>query len=1038
MTETSQDSQNCLLPTIVANLRHSFAASRRLKRDLLAEQRAGWDQGKPPSPEEILPRWPASPSADGDVASVLFQDFCQRRRVGEEPSLEDYARRFPDYKASLAGLLSRQAVLESIGAASGASEGALLGLPDVGDELFGFRLRRELGRGAFARVFEAEQATLAARAVALKISGIDGDEPQTLAQLQHTNIVPIYSVHEDARAGLRAVCMPYLGGVSLSRVLQKVWTDATPRQGAELLRALDALEAEARGESSAAPGSKSPPSDDTGTPRSVLARLDYIRGAAWVVERLAEGLQHAHQRGVLHRDIKPSNVLLAADGQPLLLDFNLAHQEANDRAHAVLGGTVAYMAPEHLRALVGRSPALARLVDERSDLYALGMVLYELLTGHSPFDQSASYSVMPMVIEAMAVERSQAAPSVRKKRTDVPWSLESITRKCLAPDPADRYQRAEHLAQDLRRFLDDRPLRHAPEPSRVERVHKWARRHPRLTSSGTVAAAALVLLSAGGFGLAAVHDHLADSRARERRQAYEQGTVRALCLVNTVTDVSDHLREGLAVTEETLALYHVLDDPRWQERADWRRLTAAERARLAEDTRELLLLLAWARVRSQPANRAILEEALGLLDRAEAVEGLPASRALLLDRASYLEQLGNAESACALRKQAETVQPAGARDHYLLASSYARTGAQGGYARALAELDRALALNPRLYWAWVQRGICRKERGEHTLAAGDFGACIGLWPELAWGYFNRGTVFQDAGRRAEAIADYTAALERDPSFTLASLNRGLCRLELGQNQEALADFDQTLAGGRDEAFVHSGRAIALEGLGRHNEADVGFAAAFGRLDALPAGRGMRVRCTYGFAVLKRLPDKARAAFDRVLRENQAYPEALLGRALLAADDSLFEESLGFLNQVLEVRPGLLDARRLRALVHARAGNLRQASEEINACLEREPSAGVTLYAAACVASRVAARYADRRTAEQALDLLERAFQQDYGRDRAADDPDLASLRRLPEFRQLLARHGVHQDCGKRAAESARPTAPSPCVIPSSSRPSRDL
>src|SRR5205823_14985823 len=96
--------------------------------------------------------------------------------------------------------------------------------------LFRSSLRQELGRGAFARVFLAEQPDLARRPVVLKVSGIDGDEPQTLAQLQHTHIVPIYSVHEDARAGLRAVCLPYFGGASLSRVLEALWSE-TPLPG---------------------------------------------------------------------------------------------------------------------------------------------------------------------------------------------------------------------------------------------------------------------------------------------------------------------------------------------------------------------------------------------------------------------------------------------------------------------------------------------------------------------------------------------------------------------------------------------------------------------------------------------------------------------------------------------------------------------------------------------------------------------------------------------------------------------------------------
>src|SRR5262249_36786589 len=145
-----------------------------------------------------------------------------------------------------------------------------------------------------------------------------------------------------------------------------------------------------------------------------------------------------------------------------------------------VGGTIAYMAPEHLRALARREPSLARQVDQRTDIYGLGIVLYELLTGRRPFRQNGGCSPLLSSIEAMARERAQSAPSLRQHRPDAPWSLESITRKCLDPTPANRYQQAEHLAEDLRRYLEDRPLRYAPELSMRERIAKWRRRHPRL------------------------------------------------------------------------------------------------------------------------------------------------------------------------------------------------------------------------------------------------------------------------------------------------------------------------------------------------------------------------------------------------------------------------------------------------------------------------------------------------------------------------------------------------------------------------------
>src|SRR5690349_2078002 len=189
--DDSGDSLDARRPPVM-----SFSLKRARKRELIAEQRAGWAEGRPASPEELLGRWPTDPSRDPDAASLLLEDYLQRQRRGEDGSLSEYQDRFPDQGRALEGLLAKETVYRSMGRES-RSEGLPLRLPEVGDEVFGFRLRRPLGEGAFARVFLAEQADLAGRPVVLKISDMEGSEPQTLAQLLHTNIVPIYSLHED-------------------------------------------------------------------------------------------------------------------------------------------------------------------------------------------------------------------------------------------------------------------------------------------------------------------------------------------------------------------------------------------------------------------------------------------------------------------------------------------------------------------------------------------------------------------------------------------------------------------------------------------------------------------------------------------------------------------------------------------------------------------------------------------------------------------------------------------------------------------------
>jgi serine/threonine protein kinase/Tfp pilus assembly protein PilF len=927
----------------------------------------------------------ASSNGQGlDAVSDLVGAFFQRRVGGEVPIEEP--REVPAARGSLASILSHQDLLRSRDRGSGLPVGVLK-WPEVGDELFGFRLRRKLGEGAFASVFLAEQGDLAGRPVVLKLSAIEGREPQTLAQLQHTHIVPIHSVHEDPSTGLRAVCMPYFGGASLAEVLRALFASApVPTRGRQLVAALDRVMADA------APGG---PVLEVRTPRAELAGLDYQCAVAWVIARLAEGLQHAHDRGVLHCDVKPSNVLLGADGQPLLLDFNLARNSCAASVEASLGGTVAYMAPEHLRAMTANNASLAGLVDHRSDLYSLGLVLFEMMTGQRPFAQGGSYSVFPVMLEAMALERSQVTPSLRARRADVPWGLESIVRKCLAPDVGERYQQAGHLAEDLRRFLDDRPLLHAPELSGGERLRKWSRRHPRLTTAGVVALAASLLLLVLGCGLLAVRARLGDAEARERKQAFQSGTLEALCLLHTALEHQDNQRLGAQVCIRTLARYGLEEGKSWPGHPDWERLSPAEGREVAEDARELLLLLARARVQLCPGDPQTLRRALSLLDQAEALPGLEPSKALWHYRAGYLKDLGQLREAEAARRQAERMPAVSARDHYELAMADAVRGREGA-ARAIAALDRALEQNPRHYWSWVQRGLCRQSLDDHVQASFDLGVAVGLRPDLPLGHFNYGFALYQAGKHAEAVRAFGVALGCDPSLVPAYLTRGMVQLERQHHAEALADFDRARQLGHDGAALHIGQGIALEGLGRHQEADAAFARGFAR------GRGARLRWSYGFAVAARLPDRAEAAFKDVLKENPVHPRALYGLGMLAMRRGRHQEARAAFNRALNADPRFVQARSYRGVVLARLGLCEEARDDALWCLAQQPGSGPVLYAAACVAALTARSRNDPAAARDALKLLEQAARAGFSLDRATHDPDLAALHEQARFRQLCA------------------------------------
>ena len=214
--------------------------------------------------------------------------------------------------------------------------------------------------------------------------------------------------------------------------------------------------------------------------------------------RLAEALEHAHDRGILHRDIKPSNVLIMSDGMPMLLDFNLARESvvgeetgAEASGEATLGGTVDYMAPEHLEAL---AEGVSHRVDGRSDLFGMGVLLYEAVLGKKPFlPPRKSFSVVECLLRA-AEDRRRDTAGLFPDSASVPPPLQAVIRHCLEPEAEDRYQHAGDLAADLRAVADDLPLVHAREPvvSRISRRLRRNRRRLAMTAVILLAGAAIL------------------------------------------------------------------------------------------------------------------------------------------------------------------------------------------------------------------------------------------------------------------------------------------------------------------------------------------------------------------------------------------------------------------------------------------------------------------------------------------------------------------------------------------------------------------
>ncbi len=406
---------------------------------------------------------PLTPAARSNLIDRAYDAFCELYEAGLPVDPDEFCTRYPAFQTSLRRLLRVHLDADE-------NPELLRGLrrpwPAPGHDYLGFRLLRELGRGTFARVFLAREAAVGDRLVAVKVSVHADNEAHTLGRLDHPNVVPVLSAQSDPAGGFSVVCMPYLGGATLCDVLDLLSAQPGLPAGAQAL--LDV----ARG--GREPGDPAPPA------ARALRRGRYLDGVLHLGERLADALAYVHARGLLHRDLKPSNVLLRPDGEPVLLDFNLALDP--DVLDHRAGGTLPYMAPEQLPAMARRDRGTPVPADDRTDLFALGVILYELLAGVHPFGPVPLRLGHEDLCQFLLERQRRGPRPLREWNGEVSPALDALIRRCLAWDPARRPAGAAELAAELRRFRS--PLR---------RAGRWAAAHARAVA----AVAAIALVGAG-------------------------------------------------------------------------------------------------------------------------------------------------------------------------------------------------------------------------------------------------------------------------------------------------------------------------------------------------------------------------------------------------------------------------------------------------------------------------------------------------------------------------------------------------------------
>jgi serine/threonine protein kinase/tetratricopeptide (TPR) repeat protein len=802
---------------------------------VLEEMHVAWEKGQPLSAEIVLKQHPELARETGAALQIIHEEVILRRKAGQNVPTVEVASRFPQWEGHLKKLLECHHFVEEIG------EKETI-FPEVGELLGDFELVAELGRGAQGRVYLARQEQLADRFLVLKMSPCSGREHLSLARLQHTNIVPLYWAQDLLPRNLRILVFPYLGGATLADVLGRL-ADRPPAQlsGADLLTALD---------EGALPELLALPLE--GPARQALVGDSYVQAICRIGASLAEALHYAHERGLLHLDVKPSNVLLAADGQPMLLDFHIARSplKAGDSALVGFGGTPGYMSPEQERLLeaVKRGAPAPEPVDGRSDIYSLGRLLYEALGGELP------ESSVP------------AGPALRRLNPQVSMGLADIVAHCLANRPEDRYPDAGTLAADLRRHLEDQPLRGVANRSWAERWRKWRRRAPyALPLAGLLLALLGVLLTAGLLTWRQMSQHESAVKAMLDRGRDLAAGHRYAEAVETLTE-GRHLADTSFLTRSLLPTFdqHLRLARRGKAAQDLhevaeqfrvlavmdslskRGLAVLDKMRRKAWAERILLLDRAGAPLQQSVEQAIRDDLLDLtiLWAELAVEHSPAGK-VVDDRESAVRALGEVEqllgptAVLAWERQQFGRAPGQANpplpalhttwERMALGRALLRAGRLGEAANVL---EQAVTAEPDSFWVNFCLGTCAARLGQPQRAIRCFSTCIGKEPGQPHCFLRRGLAFAELGKKSEALRDYERALGLAPNLAQAHFHRGVLLFDLKRYDEALHDLKQAqtsgnqgLDRGADPAEVHY--YLALVHLARHDPT-----AALASLDAV--------------------------------------------------------------------------------------------------------------------------------------------------------------------------------------------------------------
>jgi tetratricopeptide (TPR) repeat protein len=842
----------------------------------------------------------------------IVDEFLDRLRQGESPDVEAYARQYPQLATIVRELLCSLQVLQL--PISALPEAAVE--PAVGTALAGplgdFQVVREIGRGGMGLVYEAVQLSLGRR-VALKLlpfaAALDGkrlqrfkNEAHAAAHLHHQNIVPVYTV--GCERGVHFYAMQFIDGQTVAAMIAELQT------------------------ASGAQRDKAGNGDEPNTEVT-------IRTVTHLAMQAAEALEHAHKRGVVHRDVKPANLLVDGQGRLWVTDFGLAQVVGDTRLTLTgdLVGTLRYMSPEQALAYPGE-------VDHRADIYSLGATLYELLTLRPAFAGRDRRELLRQIAF------DDPTPPRRLNKA-IPAELETIVLKAIAKQPAERFATARDLADDLRRFLDGKPIR-ARRPSWPERAHEWARRHQPAVRSAAAALLVIVMTLSGGAGWLLHAQAVRQARLRsDLETALAEGTIahsngewpRAYAAARRAETL---LRDGTPPPGIAARVRGLLGELS-REEADRRLVARLQEIRLLQSglaRRENRFALERARPAYQdafensglaadsvtPAEAAAIIRQRPLAVRSAIVAALDhwlvLARSARASETDWLERVLSQADTDPWRQRlraaqrtldrhaleglardvASAAQPPEAL--FLLDRALHRAGARDG---AVAILRRAQESYPGDFWINHNLGVALLDCASPEVddAVRFLTAAAALRPESPGVQLNLGLAFWRARRNKDSLAAFRRAIARQADYVDAHVAAGVILLEEGRLEESLAAFRRAAELSPDDAIVLYNLGNALFRSGDVERAIVSFRRAF---QLTPDDGEARANLSHALCHLGVARDRqgrhyeAIDTFREAVRVSPDFAVAHFNLGITLQRQSRYQEALAALRTNADLRP----------------------------------------------------------------------------------------------------------------------------------------